>query len=216
LVHFLEMPAFLVTLAGMFFARGLAFWVSPLPTPIDHPGLEWLSDELGFFLTLPGAGRAWVPPTALLFLLVLFMAALAFKYTRFGRNMLAIGGDPDSSRLMGLPVGFTRIVGYSLCGLCVGLAGFCTVLTDTAGKPNIGVGLELDAIAAVVIGGTRLTGGIGSVFGTLLGVLIIGLVRAIIIFDGRLPSPWQHITVGGLLLLFITLQRVLGRLETAS
>jgi simple sugar transport system permease protein len=211
LIHWFGLPPFLVTLAGMFFARGLAFSINMDPINIDHPMLDWMMDELGFAVALPGLGRAWVPATALLFLAVLALGILVLRSTSFGRNVLAIGGDRKAAFLMGVPMGVTTLWLYGSSGLCSGLAGVATTLIDSAGKPNIGFGLELEAIAAVVIGGTVLSGGVGSVAGTLLGVMITGVVRALINLDGRLPSPWHSITVGLLLLVFIVMQKAFLR-----
>ncbi|WP_438009387.1 sugar ABC transporter permease [Sorangium sp. So ce321] len=211
LIHGFSLPPFLVTLAGMFFARGMAFVVSMQPIGIDHPTFDWIVDELGFSLAIPGLERTWVAATALLFLVVLALGVLLSRSTSFGRNVLAIGGDRQAALLMGVPLGATTVWLYALSGLCAGLGGVTTALIDSAGKPNIGAGVELEAIASVVIGGTLLTGGIGSVVGTLMGVMITGIVRAVLNLDGRLPSPWHHISIGLLLLSFIVLQQVLIR-----
>ncbi|WP_437681396.1 ABC transporter permease subunit [Sorangium sp. So ce131] len=211
LIHEFSLPPFLVTLAGMFFARGAAFVVSMQPVSIDHPTFDWIVDELGFALLIPGLGRTWVAATALLFLSVLVVGVILQRSTSFGRNVLAIGGDRQAALLMGVPLGATTVCLYALSGLCAGLGGIATALIDSAGKPNIGAGLELEAIASVVIGGTLLTGGVGSVVGTLMGVMITGIVRAVLNLDGRLPSPWHHITLGLLLLGFIVMQQVLIR-----
>jgi simple sugar transport system permease protein len=199
----------LVTLAGLFFARGFAFLLSMDPLSISHPTFDWIMDDLGFTLVVPGLGEAYMPPTGLMFLIVLLIGAVVARWTPFGRNTYAIGGDSHAAVLMGVPIAATTIALYALSGLCAGLGAVATTLVDSAGKPNIGVGLELDAIAAVVIGGTMLSGGVGTVGGTLMGVMIIGLVRAVINIDGRLPSPWHHITIGLLLLMFIALQQLL-------
>ncbi|WP_438019123.1 sugar ABC transporter permease [Sorangium sp. So ce315] len=211
LIHRFSLPPFLVTLAAMFFARGAAFLVSMQPVGIDHPALDWIVDELGFAITIPGLDRTWVPATALLFLIVLAIGVVLGRSTSFGRNVLAIGGDRPAALLMGVPLGATTVCLYALSGLCAGLGGVTTALIDSAGKPNIGAGLELEAIASVVIGGTLLTGGAGSVVGTVMGVMITGMVRAVINLDGRLPSPWHHISIGLLLLGFIVMQQVLIR-----
>lgn len=211
LIHGFSLPPFLVTLAGMFFARGLAFVVSMQPISIDHPFFDWIVDELGFALAIPGLDRTWITATALLFLVVLALGVILHRSTSFGRNVLAIGGDRQAAMLMGVPLGATTVCLYALSGLCAGLGGVTTALIDSAGKPNIGVGLELEAIASVVIGGTLLTGGVGSVVGTLMGVMITGLVRAVLNLDGRLPSPWHHISIGLLLLGFIVMQQLLVR-----
>jgi simple sugar transport system permease protein len=211
LIHEFVLPPFLVTLAGLFFVRGFAFLVTREPLSLSHPTLDWIMDELGVTLVVPGWGSSFLPPTGVLFLLVLLGGIIVARFTPFGRNTYAIGGDRQAAILMGVPIGATTIALYALSGFCAGLAGVATTLIDSAGKPNIGVGLELEAIAAVVIGGTMLSGGIGTVAGTLMGVMIIGVVRAVINIDGRLPSPWHHITIGLLLLIFIALQQLLTR-----
>ncbi|WP_437316565.1 ABC transporter permease subunit [Sorangium sp. So ce385] len=216
LIHEFSLPPFLVTLAGMFFARGAAFLVSMQPIGVDHPALDWIVDELGFSVAIPGLGRTWVPATALLFLIVLAIGVVLHRSTRFGRNVLAIGGDRQAALLMGVPLGATTVGLYAFSGLCAGLGGVTTALIDSAGKPNIGAGLELEAIASVVIGGTLLTGGAGSVVGTVMGVMITGIVRAVINLDGRLPSPWHHISIGLLLLGFIVMQQLLIRSAPAA
>jgi simple sugar transport system permease protein len=211
LIHRFVLPPFLVTLAGMFFARGLAFYINMDPTTIDHPTFDAIGDDLGFMMVFPGWGQAWVPPNATMFVIVLALGIVLARWTRFGRNVYAIGGDSQAAVLMGVPIGVTTMGLYAFSGACAGFGGLATTLIDSAGKPNIGIGLELEAIAAVVIGGTRLSGGVGTVAGTLMGVLIIGLIRAVVNLDGRLPSPWHHITIGLLLMAFIVMQQLLAR-----
>jgi simple sugar transport system permease protein len=109
---------------------------------------------------------------------------------------------------MGLPVGASKIGVYAVSGGCAALAGLAATVYTGAGNPALGIGLELDAIAVVVIGGTLLTGGRGHMFGTVLGVLIFGTIQSAILFDGRLNSWWIRIVVGGLLLGFILIQRL--------
>ena len=111
---------------------------------------------------------------------------------------------------MGLPVGATKIWIYTVSGLCAALAGVVYTFYSSSGYPNVGVGLELDAIAAVVIGGTPLSGGVGYVAGTMMGVLILGIIQTAITFQGTLSSWWTRIAIGLLLLAFILLQRVLS------
>lgn len=198
-----ELPPFLVTLAGMFFARGLAFAISTESVPINHPWYRSLSEvhvALGDFrLPLPGI---------LLLVLALAVYGLA-HHTRLGRNLLAMGGSESSARLMGLPVSSAKVAAYAINGALAAAAGIVATLYTGSGNPATGIGLELDAIAVVVIGGTVLTGGRGHVGGTVLGVLILGVIQMGILFDGRLDSAWMRIVVGLLLLVFILLQRLL-------
>jgi simple sugar transport system permease protein len=112
---------------------------------------------------------------------------------------------------MGLPVGTTKIAAYTLNSTLAALAGLVATVYTGSGNPSTGGGLELDAIAVVVIGGTLLAGGRGHMVGTLLGLLVFGTIQTAILFDGRLSSWWIRIVVGLLLLAFILLQRVLLR-----
>ena len=153
-------------------------------------------------------------PLALSLCLVLLLAALLLRWTRFGRNVYAVGGSEPSALLMGLPVARTKVLVYAWSGLCAALAGIAAMLLAPTGIALRASGLELDAIAVVVIGGTLLTGGRGHMLGTVLGLLIFGVIQSALTFDGRLNSAWIRIVVGALLLGFILLQRfLLGRLS---
>ncbi len=204
-IHAFGLPAFLITLAGMFLARGGAFWISTESTGITHPFYEALSR----FEIVLGAMR-W-PATALAVVIVLLLGYVIAHYTRFGRNLLAVGGNENSAVLMGLPVGTTKVLAYTLNGALAAVAGLVATIYTGSGNPSTGIGLELDAIAVVVIGGTLLAGGRGHMVGTLLGLLVFGTIQTALLFDGRLSSWWIRIAVGLLLLGFILLQRVLRR-----
>ena len=206
LIHRYDLPPFLVTLGGMFFARGMAFVVSQESVEIAHP---FYSAIQGF--GIPLGERAALPATALVFLAVFAAGVFFAHYTRFGRNVYAIGGSESSARLMGLPVARTKVTVYALSGLCSALAGVTASFYMGSGNPAIGFGFELDVIASVVIGGTLLSGGVGTLAGTLAGLLIFGTIQSALIFDGRLNSWWLRIVVGVLLLTFILFQRFLSR-----
>ena len=205
LIHFFRLPPFLITLAGMFLARGAAFWLNTESVGIGHDLYNRLS---AYELALGSTG---LTATALLLLGALLTGYVLGHHTRFGRNLLAIGGNEQSALLMGLPIGATKVGVYALNGGCAALAGIVATLYTGSGNPSMGIGLELDAIAIVVIGGTLLTGGRGHVAGTLLGILIFGTIQAAILFDGRLSPWWMRIVVGALLLGFILIQRFLVR-----
>jgi len=202
LIQVFRLPPFLITLAGMFLARGAGFWLNTESVGIQHPLYERLAN---FELTLGDAVH--LPAAAMLFMAVVTVGYVVGHHTRFGRALLAIGGNEQSALLMGLPVDRSKIAVYAINGFCGALAGIVATLYTGSGNPSMGIGLELDAIAVVVIGGTLLTGGRGHVLGTLLGVLIFGTIQSAILFDGRLSSWWMRIVVGGLLLGFILLQR---------
>jgi len=205
LIHFFDLPPFLVTLVGLFLARGLAFLISLNAIPIKHPFLERVVD-----FGIPLGFRAWLPATGIIFIVVVLIGSYLSHFTRFGRNAYAIGGSEQSAILMGLPVGRTKILIYTLNGTLAALAGIVYSLYTLSGYPLACVGLELDVIAAVVIGGTLLTGGTGYVEGTLIGVLILGLIQTFITFQGTLSSWWTKIAIGVLLFIFILLQRYLS------
>ncbi|MBY5337589.1 galactofuranose ABC transporter, permease protein YjfF [Rhizobium leguminosarum] len=204
IIHYLEMPAFIVTLAGMFLARGMAFVLSIDSIPIDH---EYYSTLTSLYWRLPGGGRLTLIGGVML--LVFAVGIFIAQRTRFGTNVYALGGGAQTARLMGVPVGRTTIQIYALSGFLAGLSGIVFSLYTSAGYSLAAVGVELDAIAAVVIGGTLLTGGAGFVAGTLIGILIQGLIQTYITFDGTLSSWWTKILIGLLLFAFILMQKAI-------
>ncbi|MCZ7976081.1 sugar ABC transporter permease YjfF [Agrobacterium salinitolerans] len=204
MIRFLSIPPFVVTLAGMFLARGAAYLISTQSVPISHPFIDAIQ---GFYYRFPGGGR--LTALAMLMLLVFAAGMLIASRTRFGANVYALGGNPQSAELMGVPIGATTIGIYALSGFLSGLAGIVYTLYTSSGYSLATVGVELDAIAAVVIGGTLLTGGTGLVAGTFIGLLIQGLIQTYIVFDGTLSSWWTKIVIGVLLFIFIVLQRAI-------
>jgi ribose/xylose/arabinose/galactoside ABC-type transport system permease subunit len=206
LIHVFRLPAFLITLAGMFLARGIGFWINTESVGITHPWYEKLAN---FDLAI--GESVHLPAAALLLLGAVIIGTVIAHFTRFGRTLLALGGSEQSALLMGLPVGGAKIAVYTLNGFCAAAAGIVATLYTGSGNPSMGIGLELDAIAVVVVGGTLLAGGRGHMAGTLLGLLIVGTIQSAILFDGRLSSWWMRIVVGALLLVFILLQRFLVR-----
>ncbi len=204
-IHFFEIQPFIVTLAGMFFARGMCTFISDASIPITDGFWTAMSQK-----RIGDPAGNFVSTSVLIAFAVVLVAAYVLAYTRFGRNVYAIGGNAQSALLMGLPVGRTRIAVYTVSGLCSAIGGILLSFYTLSGAPLIAVGMELDVIAAVVIGGTVLTGGSGYVFGTVLGVLVLGVIQTLITFDGSLNSWWTKIVIGGLLFAFILLQRLIG------
>lgn len=204
-IHYFEIQPFIVTLAGMFLARGLCYTISTDSLSITDPTYTALAQEK---ISLPGG--LWVSPSVIIALVVVAVAAYALHYTRLGRSVYATGGSEQSAMLMGLPVARTKIAVYAISGFCSALGGLLFAFYTLSGYGLHAVGMELDAIAAVVIGGTLLSGGSGFLLGTVLGVLVLGLIQTILSFEGTLSSWWTRIVIGLLLFVFILLQRVIG------
>lgn len=205
IIDTLKLPAFIITLAGMFFIRGMSFIVSEESLPINHPLYATLAN---FAWKVPGGGRFTL--LALVMLCVVAVGIVLAHRTRFGNNVYAIGGNAHSAGLMGVPVRRTTIYIYTLSSSLAVLSGIIFSLYTSAGYALAASGVELDAIAAVVIGGTLLSGGVGTVLGSLFGVMIQGLIQTYITFDGTLSSWWTKIVMGILLFIFIALQKGMG------
>lgn len=203
-IHYLQVPAFIVTLAGMFLARGGASVITRDSVPISHEFYGWISD---LTTRLPGGGR--LSFIGLTMVAIFIIGALVAHRTKFGSYVYALGGNPVSASLMGVPVARTTVAIYTISSVLAAISGIVFSLYTSAGYPLAAVGVELDAISAVVIGGTLLTGGYGFVLGTFIGVMLLGLVQTYIIFDGTLSSWWTKIVIGILLFLFIVLQRLI-------
>ena len=200
LVQYFEVQPFIASLAGLFLARGLAFVVSLKSIRVDDSSVLWLQS------TRFQVGGWYITPTGIIALAAVAIGAFVLQYTRFGRTIYAIGGNEQSARLMGLKVARTKVPVYLISGALAGLAGLILTAYSGAGYPRNGIGTELDAIAAVVIGGTLLSGGRGYVLGSMIGVFVYGTIKTIISFLGA-EQAWMQIIVGGLLLLFILIQR---------
>lgn len=204
LIHYFNLQPFIVTLAGMFLARGLSYLISVETISIDHKFFNFMAST-----RIPIGGGNFISISVIVALVVVITAVFIAHYTKFGRNVYALGGSEQSALLMGLPVGKTKIMIYTLSGFCASLAGLIFTFYMLSGYGLHANGLELDTIAAVVIGGTLLTGGAGYVAGSVVGVLILGIIQTVIVFEGTLSSWWTKIAIGALLLLFIVLQRVI-------
>ncbi|MGC5011326.1 galactofuranose ABC transporter, permease protein YjfF [Streptosporangium sp. DT93] len=202
-IHYFDIQPFIVTLAGMFLARGLCYVIGTESISITEPAYTALAQTRIELL-----GGAFISPSVIVALVVIVIAAYVLQYTRLGRNVYATGGSEQSALLMGLPVARTKIIVYTVSGFCSALGGVLMSFYMLSGNPLHAIGMELDAIAAVVIGGTLLTGGSGYLVGTVLGVLILGLIQTIISFEGTLSPWWTRIVIGLLLFAFILLQRL--------
>jgi len=211
LIQVFNVAPFIATLAGMFFARGLCFIISIDSIPIVHEGFRAVGDWRILFNDVLNFNNPniRVPITigVFIFLVLLIIVVIMMSSTKLGRNIYAIGGNEQSAKLMGLPVKSTRIFVYTFNGFCSSLAGLAFALKMYSGFGRHLIGMELDVIASVVIGGALLTGGIGYPLGSMFGVMTQGIIRKFVNF-GNLMSGYSRIIVGVLLFLFILMQRV--------
>ena len=212
-IHSLNVPPFITTLTGMFFARGVCSLISRESIDIRHPMIDALASWKIYLMKYSGSGWVKIKPIAfinfnvLLFIIMIIIGTFILQKTRFGRNIYAIVGNEQSAALMGLPVGRTKVLVYGFNGLCSVLAGLSYALYVKSGWNLSLQGGELEVITCAVIGGTLLTGGVGYMIGTLFGVLLKSVIPALITFNGNLLSWWGKIATGLLLLLFICIQR---------
>ncbi|MFF8276141.1 galactofuranose ABC transporter, permease protein YjfF [Streptomyces lateritius] len=205
-IHHFDVQPFIVTLAGMFLARGLCFLISVESVSITDTSFRTFATGT---LALPGG--VTLTYSVLVALAVVAAALYVLHLTRFGRTVYAVGGSESSARLMGLATARAKVGVYAVSGFCSALGGLLFALYMLSGYGLHAVGMELDVIAAVVIGGTLLAGGVGYVAGSMAGVLVLGTVQALISFEGTLSSWWTKIVIGVLLLAFIVLQRLIVR-----
>ncbi|MFG3046031.1 ABC transporter permease [Streptomyces sp. NPDC048241] len=196
---------FIVTLASMLAARGLMLAIT------DEGAKTFLVDPDSVFASL-GQGKLLGIGTPVWITAVLFVVgAVLLRSTRFGQRVYAVGGNEQAAALMGAPVARTKISVYTLSGLLAGLAGALNAAYLASGVTILGYGMELDAIAAVVIGGTLLTGGLGYVSGSLVGVLLLKVIQNVINQIGSLDSAYQQVVSGAFLVLVVVAQTWLAR-----
>lgn len=210
LIHYFNLQPFIVTLAGMFLARGLCYVISIETITIENEFYKYMSQ------TKIPIGSNFISFSVVIALVMILLAFYLAHYTKFGRTVYALGGSEQSALLMGLKVAQTKVLVYAFSGFCSALAGVVFTFYMLSGYGLHTVGLELDAIAAVVIGGTLLTGGFGYILGSVFGVLIQGVIQTIIMFEGTLSSWWTKIVIGVLLLLFIVMQKLLSSIKSGS
>lgn len=198
-----KLQPFIVTLAGQFFMRGLCSVISTQSIPITNEFYK----QVALNKIRLGSGKIYY--YVFIALIILFVAVYLLKYTRFGRCVYAIGGNEQSANLMGLPVKKTKIAVYAISSFCAALAGVVFSFYTLAGYSLQNIGLELDAISSAVIGGTLLSGGVGSVIGTTVGVLIQGIIQTIVTYQ-NLNTWWTKVAIAALLCIFIVIQRMIS------
>lgn len=215
LISYMELQPFIVTLAGLFMCRGLTAVISSQQIAIKANkfflGLANKNINILLGSTVNKHGVRMYPfihPSVVIALVTVLVIWFVLKYTRFGRNLFAIGGNEQSALLMGINVKRTKFFAYLLEGFLAALAGFVFCLNTTSGFVEQARGFEMEAISSAVIGGTMLTGGVGTVIGTFFGVLIKATIETLIRCQGTLSSWWNKIVLSTILCFFIVLQSV--------
>lgn len=218
LVGYLEIQPFIVTMAGMFFARGMTAVICTKQVSITEKSNPQFYAWANTKITLPAflgytnrRGITIAPfarPGVLIALTVVVIIFIILKYTKFGRALYAVGGGESSAKMMGLNVRFTKLKAYLLSSVLCSIGGICYCLNTMSGSVQQAKGLEMNAIASAVIGGTLLTGGVGNVIGSLFGVMTTGTISTLVETNGKLLSSWENIATAALLCIFIILQSI--------
>ncbi|MBP7479882.1 MAG: sugar ABC transporter permease YjfF [Spirochaetaceae bacterium] len=219
LVSYLNIQPFIVTLGGMFFAKGMTTIVSSAPRTITNTAFLALKDAR---IVIPGLGTygkagnfipVRIEPGVIIALAIVLLIWAMCKWTRFGRNLYAVGGSSQSALMLGINVKKTKFFSYVLCGLLSGIAAYIYLLHTGAGNASNATSAEIQAIASSIIGGTLLTGGVGSVVGSLFGVLSLKTISNIVVASGLREPYWQSITTGLMLCFFILLQSIILKIR---
>ncbi|MDZ7887055.1 MAG: sugar ABC transporter permease YjfF [Mycobacterium sp.] len=204
-IEYFDVQPFIATLAGMFLARGLCYVLSVDSLPIRDPALRVFG--LNYVYLYDDKFIRW---TVVVALVAVAVGAYVLHKTRFGRTVYAVGGNRQSAQLMGLDAARANVSVYAISGLCAAIAGLLLAVQKLSGYSLNGIGLELDAIAAAVIGGVLLSGGVGFVLGSVIGVLVLGTIQTFVT-AANLDSYWTRIMTGALLLVFVLVQRLVVR-----
>ncbi len=214
LVSYLEIQPFIVTLAGMFLARGLTTILSVNPVKVTHEGFLALVKTklkiaaLGYVAQNGNLIPAKIEIGAIVAVCMVILMYLFLRFGKLGRNIYAVGGNRQSALMLGINVKRTLFWSYVISGLLSGLAGFIFLMHKPAGNASVAMRSEMDAIAASIIGGTLLTGGVGNVIGTFFGAMILATIQKIIALSPLNASWWQEMANGAMLGFFIVLQSI--------
>ena len=222
-VAYLKIQPFIVTMAGMFFARGMtAVLCTDQVSIVSDPLFTELSSTkinipFGGYVNKKGVFQVpYIRASVVVALLIVVLIFLMLRYTRFGRSLYAVGGNQQSAALMGLNVKSVTMRAYVLNSFLTSIGGICYCLNTRCGTTQQASGMEMDAISSSVIGGTLLTGGVGNVIGSLFGVLINGTISSLVKTNGKLISSWANIITAILLCFFIVLQAVFAKVKEAK
>ena len=225
LIGYLEIQPFIVTMAGMFFARGMTAMICT--DQVNITAQNWFKElasvkvympfDLGAVVNKRGVKMVpYVNVPVLVALAIVLIVFLMLRYTRTGRSMYAVGGSQQSAALMGLNIKRTKMITYILSSFLCSVGGICYCMNTMCGTTTQALGLEMKAISSAVIGGTLLTGGVGNVFGSFIGVLINGTINSIVSFNAdltRLGGTVPNVVSAFLLFSFIMLQAIFAKLR---
>ena len=214
LVAYLDIQPFIVTLAGMFFARGMTTIVNSAPFNVANEAFVALKETR---VIVPGMGsvnklgkyvNAYVEIGVVAALIIVIVLFCVLRWTKLGRSIYAVGGNRQSALMLGINVKRTRFLSHLICGLLAGIGGFVYFLHVGSGSASHASGMEMNAIASSIIGGTMLTGGVGNIIGTFFGVLSLSTIQNIVSSAGLDQAWWTGITIAAMLCLFLVVQSV--------
>ncbi|MCI8306676.1 MAG: sugar ABC transporter permease YjfF [Lachnospiraceae bacterium] len=215
LVAYLDIQPFIVTLAGMFFARGMTTVVYKEPFNVAHEGFKELKltrlliPKMGSYTKKGAYIDAYVELGVVVALIIVVIMFCVLRWTKLGRSFYAVGGNSQSAVMLGINVKRTKFITHLLSGILAGIGGYAFFLHTGAGSPAHATGMEMNAIAASIIGGTMLTGGVGNIIGTFFGVLSLSTIQIIVATAGLGEAWWTNITIASMLCIFLILQSVI-------
>ena len=222
LVAYLDIQPFIVSLAGMFFARGMTTIVHTNPFNVENEAFVALKDTR---VVVPGMGTvnrigkyvdAYVEIGVIVAILIVALLFFVLRYTKLGRGFYAVGGNRQSALMLGINVKRTRFLAHLICGLLAGIGGYVYFLHVGSGAASHATGMEMNAIASSIIGGTLLTGGVGNIIGTFFGVMSLSTIQNIVSSAGLDQAWWTGITVAAMLCLFLVIQSVIMARKSRS
>ena len=215
LVAYLDIQPFIVSLAGMFFARGMTTIVHTAPFNVENKAFVALKDTR---VVVPGFGSvnklgnyvdAYVEIGVIVAILIVISLFIVLRWTKLGRSFYAVGGNAQSALMLGINVKKTKFLSHLICGLLAGVAGFVYFMHVGSGSASHASGMEMNAIASSIIGGTMLTGGVGNIVGTFFGVLSLSTIQNIVASAGLGQAWWTGITIAAMLCIFLVIQSVI-------
>ena len=214
LVAYLDIQPFIVSLAGMFFARGMTTIVNTAPFNVadeEFNALKLTRINVPFMGSVNKKGiyvPAYVEIGVIVALLIVLLLFLVLRWTKLGRSFYAVGGNMQSALMMGINVKRTKFLSHLICSTLAGIGGYVYFLNVGSGAASHAMGMEMNAIASSIIGGTMLTGGVGNIIGTLFGVLSLSTIQNIVASAGLDDAWWTGITIAAMLCLFLIIQSI--------